>query len=1021
MPSCVIVERDSHHIDQIRNALTTEGWQVVVLEDPVSARQHTDPSPDLVFASTELPGALDFLREFSKQGGDCSSVALLPASADPAAFEADGIADLVLLKPFDDSQLWAAVRTLLSARVVPDETPGPQAPQSKLTSVDIFGDMLAEMDDDPGPAPIPSTPEPPEVPDPAHSPQPLDPTPPDLSAAEEKAPRKPSKDSDDVERKLEETLSGILTSPVLRKKAPEPKPSLSRDLTNIDKLLSDTLSGLELSGSNTRASDRKKQRAESPEPPPQAQDAVADEVDAILEGLDLQSRASPLPEAVEPELEISFPEPVYGETSSIETSPDDSGLTSSSERVSPDTPDPSGAEETVGSQPPPDEIQEEDLIPEPDLDLSFFEDLLPADGDGSSEVLPPPDPIPESAPEEDAQKAKPEPPAFEGKQLHAAPGQRFGHYTLLERIAIGGMAELWKARMEGVAGFQKTVAIKKILPQLTENREFERMFVDEAKLAAELNHPNITHIYDLGNVQDDYYIAMEYVEGKNLRSILNMASRKGIPVPHELALLIASRLASALDYAHRKRDEEDRSLGIVHRDVSPQNVLISYEGDIKLCDFGIAKAVTKLSKTETGALKGKLQYMSPEQAWGRAVDHRSDIFSLGSLLFEMLTGLRLFGGETEISVLEAVRECRVRTPGEFDPSTPPSVDALVAKALAKEPGDRFPSAGRMRDEIESSLETLTLRPSNAELASYLRQLVSAPDAAETSDAGPTRRKERVARFPFPGEEEPGSAVFLDPLSGSEASGETGEEGGDSDVVVAAVAPLEETPEEPRRRGKTFFLILLLAALLVAFAVFYLKRPKSASTPAARPPAASPGPAGETTVQKPAAGPNGIGEGSDSEAPAAAKGEVGTTELLDREREKIQQALADQLAQQEKELRRAYEARQKNLESRIEEIAPDPSEIAEPGPGVKAPVLVSIEKPKYPAGALQDPASKDILLSVLVDKTGKVEQVRPVRGADSEGELSKAAAEAAKTAVFEPATKEGQETKMWTTLKISFPQ
>src|SRR4029450_13259952 len=158
--------------------------------------------------------------------------------------------------------------------------------------------------------------------------------------------------------------------------------------------------------------------------------------------------------------------------------------------------------------------------------------------------------------------------------------------------------------------------------------------------------------YDLGKLGEDYYIAMEYVEGKDLRSILNSARKQNQPLPARLALLIPARLASALDYAHRKRDFDNRELGLVHRDVSPQNVLISYEGDIKLCDFGIVKAVAKASKTQMGALKGKLQYMSPEQAWGRVVDARSDIFSLGSVLFEMLTGRRLFAAGGEIAVLE---------------------------------------------------------------------------------------------------------------------------------------------------------------------------------------------------------------------------------------------------------------------------------------------------------------------------------------------------------------------------------
>ena len=227
---------------------------------------------------------------------------------------------------------------------------------------------------------------------------------------------------------------------------------------------------------------------------------------------------------------------------------------------------------------------------------------------------------------------------------------QFGQYEVLERIASGGMAELSKARRSGVEGFQKIVAIKKILPHLADNDEFITMFADEAKLAAQLNHPNIVHIFDLGKIEaGGYFIAMEFVDGRDLRSLLQSARDFGTPLPVPLAVYIASKIAAALDYAHRRRDGEGRELNIVHRDVSPANILISYEGDIKLCDFGIAKAASKASETQSGALKGKVQYMSPEQAWGRPLDRRSDIFSLGCVLFEMLAEQKLFRG---------IRTCR---------------------------------------------------------------------------------------------------------------------------------------------------------------------------------------------------------------------------------------------------------------------------------------------------------------------------------------------------------------------------
>ncbi|MEM9290182.1 MAG: protein kinase [Acidobacteriota bacterium] len=373
----------------------------------------------------------------------------------------------------------------------------------------------------------------------------------------------------------------------------------------------------------------------------------------------------------------------------------------------------------------------------PEIDLG-----APQDAAGDAFSLPDLEPISADLTADEAADGLAAPPSLDASSNDEAalldtsslttpePGRRFGPYTLLERIAVGGMAEVWKARMDGVAGFQKTVAIKKVLPNLTENKAFETMFVDEAKLAAELSHPHIVDIYDLGEIHGEYYIAMEYVEGKDLRSLFNIAQRKAMPLPLPLALMIASRLASALDYAHRKRDPQGQELGLVHRDVSPQNVLLSHEGDIKLCDFGIVKAVSKASKTEMGALKGKLQYMAPEQAWGREVDSRADIFALGSLTFEMLTGERLFAGETELAVLEMVRSATIRTPRELDPRIPEDVQRAVLRALAQDPENRFQRASEMRDALEACHERMTVRPSSSDLGQYLESLLAAEEADE---------------------------------------------------------------------------------------------------------------------------------------------------------------------------------------------------------------------------------------------------------------------------------------------------
>ena len=312
---------------------------------------------------------------------------------------------------------------------------------------------------------------------------------------------------------------------------------------------------------------------------------------------------------------------------------------------------------------------------------------------------------------------------------------RFGQYEILERIASGGMAELYKAKRTGVEGFQKIVAIKKILPHLADDEDFITMFADEAKLAAQLNHPNIIHIYDLGKIQaGGYFIAMEYVDGRDLRAIQMGARQFDVPLPVPLAVYIASKVASALDYAHRRRDAESRELNIVHRDVSPQNILISYEGDIKLCDFGIAKAASKASKTQSGALKGKIQYMSPEQAWGKPIDRRSDLFSLGVVLHELLTGDRLFQGDTDINVLEKVRTAEVAPPSRSNPEVPKNLDTVVLKALAREPDDRYANASDLLRDLDSVLYSYSPAPGSADVAIYLHRLQAEETAVAESKA-----------------------------------------------------------------------------------------------------------------------------------------------------------------------------------------------------------------------------------------------------------------------------------------------
>jgi serine/threonine protein kinase len=321
----------------------------------------------------------------------------------------------------------------------------------------------------------------------------------------------------------------------------------------------------------------------------------------------------------------------------------------------------------------------------------------------------------------------------------------FGPYKLIDRVAVGGMAEVFKAKRAGVEGFEKVVAVKRILPHLSDNKEFLDMFVDEAKMVAGLTHPNIVHIFDLGKIDASYYIAMEYVHGRDLRTIQKRAREKGLRMPLDLSLRVVSQVCAALEYAHRKKDERGRPMEIVHRDVSPQNILISFEGEVKLVDFGIAKAATKASSTDRGALRGKILYMSPEQAWGRTIDRRSDVFSLGIVLYELVTDVKPFlAAGTEVTVLELVRQCLVTPPRDINPRVPEALDRVIMKALARDPDERYEDAGQMQRGLERILRE---RPpvSGRDIARFLELLF---DRAEREE-GETDRGGEVVPDPGP--------------------------------------------------------------------------------------------------------------------------------------------------------------------------------------------------------------------------------------------------------------------------------
>ncbi|MGI6395117.1 MAG: protein kinase domain-containing protein [bacterium] len=288
---------------------------------------------------------------------------------------------------------------------------------------------------------------------------------------------------------------------------------------------------------------------------------------------------------------------------------------------------------------------------------------------------------------------------MDGKKIDYKLPRLYGKYYLLELINVGGMAEVFKAKMFGVEGFEKIVAIKKILPEVAEDAEFIKMFIDEAKIAVRLQHPNIVQIFELGKIEESYFIAMELVNGKDLKTIRKRLRRVDLLMPVEQSAYIISQVCEGLDYAHRKTDDKMNSLNIVHRDISPQNMIVSYEGTVKLIDFGIAKAKSKSTKTQAGMLKGKFSYMSPEQVSGQPIDRRSDIFSLGVVFFEMLTGKRLFLGKNDVETLEKIRKGDVPPPSMFNSNVTPELDRIVLKALSKNREERYQWASEFSEDL----------------------------------------------------------------------------------------------------------------------------------------------------------------------------------------------------------------------------------------------------------------------------------------------------------------------------------
>jgi serine/threonine-protein kinase len=395
--------------------------------------------------------------------------------------------------------------------------------------------------------------------------------------------------------------------------------------------------------------------------------------------------------------------------------------------------------------------------------------------------------------------------------------RRFGKYTLLRKLAVGGMAELFLAIQRSVAGFEKLIVIKRILPSMNQDRAFIDMFLHEARIAATLSHPNIVQIFDVGQVDGTYFIAMEHVHGEDLRSIVRQMKKKGVTeFPLEHAISIVLGMCAGLAYAHEKRDLDGSALNIVHRDISPQNVVVTFSGDVKIVDFGIAKSDTKLnSDTKSGRLKGKVPYMSPEQARGEVVDWRSDIFAVGVMFFELTTGKRLFKGPSEYETLKLICDRDYPRPSDVRQGYPLPLEGIVMRALDKTREGRFQSAREMQGELEELVRRERLPVSTIALNQFMQSLFEEKLASQKEALLQGKQLADIIEL-----QNPDASDEMNRLSQSVLS------------APAASRTLTEIQTRRKRRSVAIGAVVLGAAVGVAAGAAWVLRPRPAASPAA---------------------------------------------------------------------------------------------------------------------------------------------------------------------------------------------
>jgi len=306
-------------------------------------------------------------------------------------------------------------------------------------------------------------------------------------------------------------------------------------------------------------------------------------------------------------------------------------------------------------------------------------------------------------------------------------------YRVIDRLEAGGMAEVFRGEAVSLQGFKKQVAIKRVLPHLAQNKNFIAMFLDEARLGARLTHANIVSVFDIGAADNTYFIVMEYVDGANLKAVMEALRKQGRRFPLKEAVYICMEACRGLSYAHEMIDDEGNDLSIVHRDVSPPNIMLTKRGEVKLTDFGLAKATTQLEKTDPGVVKGKFSYLSPEAALGQDVDARADVFALGIVLWEMLAGRRLFLGETDYQTVKLVQQANIPSLRRLNPEVDEDFEKVLGQALTRDPNERFQSARDFGDQLAGYLFSHQMKVTSYDVASLVKGTLTKKQAKPRED------------------------------------------------------------------------------------------------------------------------------------------------------------------------------------------------------------------------------------------------------------------------------------------------